>query len=244
MNKILKSLTKVAAPVALGLTVNWIASDYKKWKELGKGGVPYNLYGWLQVTYYRLHKRNPFNTEIYEDRIGGKEDSVRLGNLPYRQGPRPRIGEHPVPHRQLDQLANPIVRQQLDKVFDRFVKENNEAVHYTKSFFEKRNEAITLLTADNGVSLANETHGEVAHIHPSDGSMHMVFSPSDAKQVIEKGWGERHSLSGSPTLNIPDTYLLIYTPRNEEELEVINQLLHAAVQHMGKCECGELVHTK
>ena len=40
------------------------------------------------------------------------------------------------------------------------------------------------------------THAEIGHMHPTDGSMHMILSPSDAKVVIESGWGELHGLAG------------------------------------------------
>lgn len=88
--------------LAIGGCVVWVVSDYRAWKSLGKGGVPYNFWGWLMVTRFRLAKRDPFITAIYNDRIGSAEDSVQLSDLPSRQGPRPRIGVHPVPHRQLD----------------------------------------------------------------------------------------------------------------------------------------------
>ena len=61
--------------------------------------------------------------------------------------------------------------------------------------------------------------------------MHMVLSPTDATAILEKGWGERHGLSGIK-LGIPDTYLLIYAPRSEEELGPIALILDASIAHM------------
>ncbi|UZJ53006.1 hypothetical protein CBS101457_002326 [Exobasidium rhododendri] len=37
---------------------------------------------------------------------------------------------------------------------------------------------------------------EVAHIHTSEGSMHLVLSPQDARRVITQNWGELHRMSG------------------------------------------------
>ncbi|MBU5209654.1 DUF5519 family protein [Bacillus safensis] len=232
----LKSFFKYV-PLIIGVTLLG-KKDYEEWKKLGKGGVPYNVYGWLLVTYYRFYKRNPIKTDIYNDRLNTREDSVRLGEVEKRKGPRPKIGKHPVPHRQLDQLdSEPGTRALLDEVFNEYVQSHTQCVHYEKSFFEKRNDAITLINKNAGVTLAKETEGEIAHIHPSDGSMHMVFSPSDAKKVIEQGWGERHPLAGVK-LNLPDTYLMIYTPRNKAEVLVVKQLLNAAVAHMSAgCTC-------
>jgi hypothetical protein len=72
--------------------------------------------------------------------------------------------------------------------------------------------------------------GEVARIHPFDGSMHMVCSPADAASVIEAGWGERHSPAGRGKL--PATYLMIYAPRSSAEATVIAQLLAASIGYV------------
>lgn len=51
--------------------------------------------------------------------------------------------------------------------------------------------------------------------------------------VIEKGWGERHPLSGvSNIIPLPKEYLIIYAPRDEEELEVVERIMLAAVGFM------------
>jgi len=216
----------------------WVTWDYRAWKSLGKGGVPDNLRGWFMVTRFRLEARDTLDTGVYAALIGGADDSVRLPDLPARQGLRPRMGRHPVPHRQLDQKPEGSeARRLLDQVFDRFVDSNGSYVRYAKSFYEKRNDAVTLVDLARGRPLAAMSQGEVAHIHPSDGSMHMIFSPSDAKQVIDKGWGERHPLCGVPRHNIALTYLMIYTPRDAGEVAVVRQLLRGAVEHMGRCDC-------
>lgn len=47
--------------------------------------------------------------------------------------------------------------------------------------------------------------GEFVHIHcppdqkGEDGSLHMTLHPSDAALVVERGWGELHSLAGFPS---------------------------------------------
>eukprot|EP00494_Astrolonche_serrata_P003962 UN03972 len=38
-------------------------------------------------------------------------------------------------------------------------------------------------------------NGEFCHFHPWDGTFHCVLSAQGARQVVEKGWGERHVLS-------------------------------------------------
>lgn len=43
----------------------------------------------------------------------------------------------------------------------------------------------------------NETcRGEIAHVHAIDGSFHMSLHLDDVKELLEKGWGQRHPLAG------------------------------------------------
>ncbi len=81
-------------------------------------------------------------------------------------------------------------------LFDRFVQVRADQVFYAKSYFEHHNDAVIINGQDHTHPVACITHGEAAHL---DGSMHMIFSPGDARQVIEKGWGERHPLAGAPS---------------------------------------------
>jgi len=71
---------------------------------------------------------------------------------------------------------------------------------------------------------------EVFHLHHSEGSSHGIFSKADAKLIIEKGWGERHGLGGR-AMGIPNTYLMIYSPRNDKEIEIVCKLAKAAARY-------------
>ena len=64
-------------------------------------------------------------------------------------------------------------------------------------------------------------YGEIGHMHGSDGSMHLNLAPRDVNLVLEKGWGQRHPLSGT-VLYLGD--FMVYSPRNEEELEVVMRI--------------------
>ena len=58
--------------------------------------------------------------------------------------------------------------------------------------------------------------------------MHLHLRPEDARQVIARGWGELHGLSGKAGL--PRSYALIYAPRDLEELKVIEAILAATIE--------------
>lgn len=90
-------------------------------------------------------------------------------------------------------------------------------------------QAIFLKTPSQAPTLNARLQGEICHIHESDMSAHVVLSIRDAKEVVAKGWGERHRITG--TAIIPLGYTLLYLPRNLEEIEVIAGILEAGVEY-------------
>lgn len=72
---------------------------------------------------------------------------------------------------------------------------------------------------------------EVFHSHcEAEGSSHAILSAADAKQVLDKGWGERHGISGKG-LNIPLGYVMIFAPRSMQEVEVVGRIARAAARY-------------
>jgi hypothetical protein len=51
-------------------------------------------------------------------------------------------------------------------------------------------------------------------------------------------WGERHAFDGSQILRrmapvyLPMNYVLVYAPRNNEEIEIVCQMLKASIAYM------------
>jgi len=124
--------------------------------------------------------------------------------------------------------------QLLQETINKIVSQNSTWVVIRTSALEKLGDA--LLIADEIAtphSVAAKTKREIAHVHMAgkvqDYSMHAVLSPADCKEVIGKGWGERMTLAG--TL-MPSEYLMIYTPRTKEEVDVVGKIVEAAVGFM------------
>jgi phospholipase/carboxylesterase len=68
---------------------------------------------------------------------------------------------------------------------------------------------------------------EFAHIHPlPDGSLHMVLPADWVEEAVRKGWAEPHPLARSGY--IPATVVMVYGPRDAQELEVVMVLLRAS----------------
>ena len=221
----------------------WAIWDYARWRSLGPGGLPATWRGWLTTTRLRLSAIDPF--DMGPIAASATDDWHAWESVRQRAGTRPKVSPYPVPHRQLNQLPDDRTRVALQQMFDRAVAENALQVEYALSHWEKRHPAIRR-RATGG--LGPPSFGEIAHIHPSDHSMHMILSPRDSIAAIEAGWGERHGLAGV-ALDLPVNYVMVYAPRDEDDLAVIGQLLEAAIRYasweQGAQELSaESVHTK
>lgn len=206
-------------------------ANYKSWVALGVGGLPHTLEGYRTVQALNKRMGNPLDVKRLAPLLGTKEDKAYLKKLPKRSGDRPAIAPFAIPHRQTNQFNDEKTRASQQKIFDDEVAANASLIHYQTSGFERNNKAIFLNdTLKANPAMTKITHGEIGHIHPSDGSMHMTFlSPSDAKKVIEAGWGEFHGLAGVE--RVTRTYMMVYAPRDEKELEITKQILEAAVKY-------------
>lgn len=71
----------------------------------------------------------------------------------------------------------------------------------------------------------------MCHAHPSDGSLHLTLHPADSKLLLENGWGERHPLARGGWFRrfVPREFVLVYAPRNEEEVGIVMEIVAAAV---------------
>jgi hypothetical protein len=59
----------------------------------------------------------------------------------------------------------------------------------------------------------------------------MTLHPADAKIVLEAGWGERHPLARGGWFErfVPRDFVMIYSPVEECDLEIILTIIKAAV---------------
>jgi hypothetical protein len=82
-----------------------IYRDYKTYLSYGPGGLPYNIRGWfISSAILRPLSTDVLNTGLY-DWNPDKRIWLPPEWPPYDRGKRPKIGPHPLPQRQLDQIA-------------------------------------------------------------------------------------------------------------------------------------------
>jgi hypothetical protein len=142
--------------------------------------------------------------------------------LPERRGPRPATFDG-IPHRQLDQTP-PL--EVYDRLVERFLR-TSETSH-GPSLISVPGAVGLFLECDGAKECSAFLRGtEFAHVHPaSDGSFHMVLSQRDSDHVIARGWGEQHPWARSG--RIQPTVLLIYAPRDEQEIDVVLTIVGAS----------------
>lgn len=66
---------------------------------------------------------------------------------------------------------------------------------------------------------------EIAHAHPAENSLHVWLADGDARAVIEAGWGLRF-----PLTFVKSGWTMVYAPRDEGELEVVEKIVRAGVE--------------
>ncbi|KAK1982793.1 hypothetical protein LZ30DRAFT_589802 [Colletotrichum cereale] len=218
----------------------WAVRDYRAYIALGPGGVPHNLGGWLFVTLgirpFALSRASATWTGDYPDE--GAHDDVE--GLPPRKGDRAQLGGI-VPHRQLSQHAPERMREYIGNLFANAVAQNPTLVESKISLYERNNSALfvapAVLASPSPPATARTARGEISHCH-GDLSVHMYLAPADAKRAIAKGWAERHRLA-RPTgtllagrYRIADTYLMIYGPRDDDEMDALAVLLKNGIRFM------------
>jgi len=194
---------------------------------------------WLLTRYINF---NGWSTEEYCLRTNNFQSNDQSGylsekDIPLRNQSRPKM-LRAVPHRQLTQQAPDDIMHEMYKYIES-ISIPRYGGETTNNQLLLRGKSVVEYTGADAIFLPNANQktfdkGEIAHIHSNDGSFHMIFHPSDAKLLINTKWGERFPLVGRNFLNkiiVPDTYLLIYAPQNENELQIWKTILHAAINY-------------
>jgi hypothetical protein len=144
--------------------------------------------------------------------------------LPTRAGERPRTTPTN-PHTQLDQQPADLrwVEELADRVFAL------PGVLDEPSRISVPGARALILAPDEptGPPEAFLIEREFAHLHPApDHSLHAMLPPELVDQAIDAGWAEHHPVALRGL--IPRTAVMLYAPRDEAELDVIESLVRAS----------------
>ena len=144
-------------------------------------------------------------------------------NIPVREGERPET-TNTNPHEQLTQNPDIEMHQQFKEQLFKL-----DHVSRRPSIISVPGAEALWLNEGQACNCADSfmIGREFAHVHPAyDGSLHMVLSAVNFHQVIDKQWGEKHPLAGMGP--IPETVVLVYGPRNSEEIATVLSIVEAS----------------
>ncbi|EJT73446.1 hypothetical protein GGTG_10284 [Gaeumannomyces tritici R3-111a-1] len=203
-----------------------IRNDYNNFLNLGPGGTPPTPAGYVRLAWYRIFAlRDPFTPPPTSPDKIPTMGILQEQPLSFRAGPRPSVAGL-APQRQLDQWGSWQLCELLKTAIESLCARYPAKFGVGTSSIEKHGFA---LFARHPVNVCG--NGEIVHLHSSDKSMHMNLHPDDIKEVLQRGWGQRHPLSfkGWVQSPLPDTFMMIYAPRDQNDLQITCKIIEAAI---------------
>jgi len=149
-----------------------------------------------------------------------------LAALPERTGPAPRT-PFAVPHVQFDQNAPVVMQEALSEA----VQKLPDIVLWRETSFSIPPAVGWVLPESlrGGPENAYSLEGEFGHSHrPEDGSMHLRLPAVVSGIVFARGWGILHPFSAVVTGQKEVNYIMVYGPRDDDELEAIWTIVQAS----------------
>ncbi|KAI1501727.1 hypothetical protein F5X99DRAFT_189948 [Biscogniauxia marginata] len=216
----------VALLVGSAAAVLFIHNDYHNYLKLGPGGTPATFPGYLRINWLKLWAlRDPFEPLPAGPDVQPPAGVLRKKPLPYRCGPRPQVVGI-APQRQVNQFGSRECYLALRRMLEGHARAREADIGVGTSCFEKHGMGLFAR-----YPLNNTCQGEICHVHNSDHSLHMNLHPDDAREVLEKGWGQRHPLTSAAVpfkMPVPRQFTMVYAPRTLDELKVVCQIIEAA----------------
>ena len=155
-------------------------------------------------------------------------------NIPARQGEAPEIGQVPPQLQFSDKSPRDIYKIFHDWMFSTFPKVRKEPTRISVStsiaMWLDENEDV----GHTDAFMPPSGGREFTHLH-LDGSIHTVVGTEVEDEIITKKWGVRHMYYDRGVKEV-----LIYAPRNEEELKIIKTVVIKSYEYAtGKLFIGE-----
>ncbi|KAI0164817.1 hypothetical protein GGR57DRAFT_213240 [Xylariaceae sp. FL1272] len=213
--------------IGLGTTFVFVHNDFQNYLNLGPGGTPATFAGYTRINWLKLWAlRDPFTPLPSDPTAQPSSGILHKQPLPYRCGPRPQVVGI-APQRQVDQFGSRECYLALRRILENHGLANVEQIGIGTSCFEKH--GLGLFAR---YPLNNTCQGEICHVHNSDHSLHLNLHPDDAKEVLSKGWGQRHPLTshcfGLFKMPVPRQFTMVYAPRTRDELKIVCNIIEAA----------------
>lgn len=183
--------------------------------------------------YKHPEKYSPGWKQASDEEKAKAKQSYLKGELKKREGKESNALYFVAPQRETNadniKYFDPELQKAYLDAYNSLADRHSDAIEWKTSVLEKIGPAMCLKETYSLPTLIKKLEREVLHIHESDMSAHVVLSIADAKEVVAKGWGERHRVTG--TVVCPLGYTLLYLPRNTGEVEVLVGILEAGVRY-------------
>ena len=145
-------------------------------------------------------------------------------SLPIRAGGRPQTTPTN-PHTQLDQ--QPGDSRWTDELARRVFALPGVAEEPSRISVPGARALVLSADEANGPPEAFLIGREFAHLHPApDHSLHAMLPPATASDAVAAGWAEPHPVALRGL--IPPTAVMLYAPRDDDEVDVIEGLVRAS----------------
>ncbi|KAK1750073.1 hypothetical protein QBC47DRAFT_455451 [Echria macrotheca] len=221
------ALTGLCATAILGIA--WTVNDFLAWKAFGTGGTPPTWSGYVRMTKFRINHLLHGPNLLDASGLPSTGPSYLTAPIPRRAGSRARIMPRIMPQRQVPEPITPAARARLQSLVRNLADAHPSLLECKPSHTEGRStdglyalaDVPTLNTEAREDRLLDR---EIAHAHPADNSLHVWLSGPDGRKVIEAGWGQRF-----PLPFVRSGWTMVYAPRDEKELEVVERIVKAGV---------------
>ncbi|KAK5990830.1 hypothetical protein PT974_09103 [Cladobotryum mycophilum] len=200
-----------------------VHNDYTNFLGLGPGGLPQDIMPSVDMPPRPLQPPKPDPNRLPREGILSRKA------LPYRPGPRPLVAGI-APQRQLDQHGSRRCYLALRRVMEGLGQQKPLKFGTERSCLEKHGLALFARHP-----LQTNCQGEICHVHDSDHSMHMCLHPDDIKEILQKGWGQRHPLAREERflkMPVSQDFVMIYAPRDDQELQIVCRIISAAIWYI------------
>lgn len=158
-----------------------------------------------------------------------KTRTIEIKDLPNRKGSRPKTG-NALPHLQFSDNST-------KKIYDELAKWlfSLEHVEERPTIISVKGARAAWIQDDyqNVNNTVLQVGREFTHIHPPiedehGGSLHLSLARQDCNTLISKSWAEYHPMDSFAFPEKVFGHILIYAPRDKEELEVIKTIIETS----------------
>ncbi|PSN73514.1 hypothetical protein BS50DRAFT_569038 [Corynespora cassiicola Philippines] len=223
-------LAAALACAAVSLTGLTFWADFRSWKQFGTGGTPPTLKGYIKIRRWGLYllfkRQNLLDVSPIPDEGASYLDAE---SIPVREGSRPSLTRWTLPQRQHPTPISTKTTSYLDNLMQDFATSSTFSPYITSGPSKTEGgtgHAVYIRPEVDTINPnAHKIFYEVAHVHPTDHSLHVYASTKDARLVIEKGWGARFPVEWLA----PSSWIMVYAPRDDGEAKVVNDIVRAAV---------------